>query len=45
MESKASPVISESELSKSVKSLKATKSVEHTDSLEYDAQVAAKLCT
>lgn len=35
--------ISESDLSKSVKNLKATKGREHTDSLEYDTQIADKL--
>lgn len=45
MECKASAAvtISESDLSKSVKNLKATKGREHTDSLEYDTQIADKL--
>lgn len=48
MESKAADhaVVSESELSKSVKNLKATKAGrEHSDSLEYDPQIADKLGT
>lgn len=45
MESKAGAAvtISESDLSKSVKNLKATKGREHTDSLEFDTQIADKL--
>lgn len=43
MESKAASLISESDLSKSVKSLRATKGHEHADSLGFDAQIAAKL--
>uniref|UniRef100_K3X9A7 Uncharacterized protein n=1 Tax=Globisporangium ultimum (strain ATCC 200006 / CBS 805.95 / DAOM BR144) TaxID=431595 RepID=K3X9A7_GLOUD len=44
MEAKSSHVaVSESELSKSVKNLKATKGREHSDSLEYDSQIADKL--
>ncbi|TMW61289.1 hypothetical protein Poli38472_013752 [Pythium oligandrum] len=43
MESKHSTAVSEAELSKSSKSLKATKAREHTDSLEYDPALADRL--
>lgn len=45
MESKGGALVSESELNKSVKSLRATKGREHTDSFEYDTQIAEKLGT
>lgn len=45
MESKdhGSSPVSESDLTKCSKSLKATKGREHSDSLEYDPRIASKL--
>lgn len=43
MEAKGGAAVTESELTKSSKSLKATKGREHSDSLEYDPRIAEKL--